>query len=457
MRFFLILLASYGFFGFPNAQAASIQDSEIGYRIGISGSAESLAEMEQEILVPLQEMGVSVLEIRGFATEALVEKLQETDLFLFVMQNRRFTTPVLLDQNGESFREQDRMLIQFYESRLGERVRAYGLFQYPSELSPGMLDGMNRHAGQLHAAEERDLSFYYQSSLLNPPVPPSQFSFLSSRFTPSSESLHTSVVHFHPDETAVHSLTALRDLLGKTLEREQSIVIIDLEWLLEQLDRFDLLAKALQAYSTDQEILFPLPSSSQPHPSPNRMVILLIAVLATYLVHYSYYPIYQRSLFRYFTAHKFFVEDVMDHRLRNPISGVILFLQHVILCGLFAWVSIQIFFSPLGIEALFFHFPFLSRFGTDPFGFFLWGVLFASVLQTVSIIWLHLPNKKTRSFGQTLNLYVWPLHLNLLTMLILVTLYQAGNTGGGGVHTVFFLFLFVWFSSFNIAAFDSVR
>ncbi|MEX0994501.1 MAG: hypothetical protein WD599_03170 [Balneolaceae bacterium] len=457
LRFSLLLLVLYGFSVFPDVQATSIQESEVGHRIGVSVSAETLAEMDADILFLLEETGISVIEIEGVAPEPLVERLRETTLFLFIKQNRRFTTPVDFEQNEERFWAQDQSLIQFYKSRLGERVTAFGLFHYPLETSPLMQDRMNRYIGRLQADRDPPLSFYYQSFLPNPLTPMGPFTFRSSRYSPYSQLLNTSVVHFYAGDAAIPSLIALRELLRKTLERDQSIVILELEWLLEQIDRFDLLTNALQTYASNQEILFPLPSPPDPDPSPNWMVIFLVVVLATYFFHYRFHPIYKRSLFRYFTAHKFFVEDVMDHRLRSPVTGMILFLQHVLLCGLFAWSSVQILFTSLGLEALFHHFPFLGRFGTNSFTFFIWGTIAGGILQTLSVLWIHLPNRKTRSFGQTLNLYTWPLHLNLLTILFLVTIYQSGDLNGWILYAIFFLFLFIWINSFNIAAFDCVR
>lgn len=456
LRLFLILLVTYGCLPPPIVLSTAIQGNEVEHRLGISVSAERLEDINDETLLLLEDLGISLIEIEGLLSETQIERIRNTNLYLFIKQARRFTTPYELEQNEEQYLEQDLSLIRNYDSAFGQRITAYGLFYHPFETSPLMQELMSRYSGKLNASTDRDHDFYYQSAFPAHSPTVQNFSFYSSQYSPGNDLLNASVVQFSPEDTETPALKSFRELLGKTLELDQSIVIVELGWLLEQIEQFEPLTNALQTYAFDQEILFPLPADISQPPLPNWVVIFLIVLLATYLIHYKYQPIYQRFLFRYFTAHRFFAEDVMGYRLRSPITGILLFLQHLILWGLFFWLCAQVFFSPMGLDALFHHFPNLNKFGTVPASFFLWGLLVGLALQTISVLWIHLPNQKTRSLVQTLNLYVWPLHLNLLTIFSMVTLHQSG-ADDLWLHATFILFIVVLFVSFNIASFDSAR
>jgi hypothetical protein len=87
---------------------------------------------------------------------------------------------------------------------------------------------------------------------------------------------------------------------------------------------------------------------------------------------------------------------------------------------------------------------------------FISAVLVAVLLEMVSVFWIYISNKKLTSFSQILNLYSWPLHLNLLVVTFLVVFNRVGFDE---IWTLILgaVFILIWFFSFNIAAIDSSK
>jgi hypothetical protein len=150
------------------------------------------------------------------------------------------------------------------------------------------------------------------------------------------------------------------------------------------------------------------------------------------------------------------VDDILEYRTRSFWPGVILLTQHAFLCGLVAYLASMIFFSGTGLQSLFYHLPFLTLFGTSAFSFFIWGFLSASVLQILSVLWIFILNKKLKAVVQAIHLYCWPLHVNLIVVVLMVSIYSA-SPDSGLLSFLILLFPIVWFISFNVAAIDAAK
>src|SRR5699024_9379857 len=108
--------------------------------------------------------------------------------------------------------------------------------------------------------------------------------------------------------------------------------------------------------ATEANAVFTIPEEKLPPQSNTAVpILILLSVWGIIAFLYSSDPIYRRSLFRYFTGHKFFVKDVFDRHLRSPWPAIAINLQNALLLGVGSFTLFSVLFSPLGKTA-FFHF-----------------------------------------------------------------------------------------------------
>ncbi|MEX2574683.1 MAG: hypothetical protein WD317_10310, partial [Balneolaceae bacterium] len=295
-----------------------------------------------------------------------------------------------------------------------------------------------------------------RSAYPDPGLYPSSFSFRSVRLAAlTAPTLPSQVIHFTAYDSDAESLEDLENLLRISLEAEQSIILLPYGWMVEQMDRFELFQEVIKQYTGSGRVLFPQPAPPEEKLSANWTVLVLLLLLGTCLGHHQVSSFYRSSLFRYFTGHRFFTENLIEYRTRSFLSGAVLFFQHLVIAGLALYIFAESSISPLGTESLYANFPVIGVFGKGNTAFFFLGITIAFILQSASVLWIQVLNSKTR-LGQTMTLYGWPLQLNLLVIIFMVAGYQAGPSADiAGLHIV--LFLIVWFLGFNAAALDIAR
>ncbi|MEP5835641.1 MAG: hypothetical protein ABJ383_16575, partial [Balneola sp.] len=167
-------------------------------------------------------------------------------------------------------------------------------------------------------------------------------------------------------------------------------------------------------------------------------------------------PTYLETIPRYFTAHRFYVGDIMSYRERSSASAVFLLFQHAIFGGLVVYILSKIFISDTGLEALYHHIPYIAVMGKNYFSLFVLSSVLVLIVELIALIWLYVPNKEMTHFNQGLNLFTSIFHLDF----IIVTAIVTGYFGDWNTTLISFLalsYLLIWFSSFNITAFDASK
>ncbi|MEX1011909.1 MAG: hypothetical protein WDZ29_07595 [Balneolaceae bacterium] len=436
---------------FPDPQ------QEYGNRMAIIADSEDLQRMDSETLARFSGLGITLLEIEGDLPTGFASIAADHGFTILLRNDRSWTTVPELRENFETWLAEDLEWIERSKRELNGNNSAFGIFRMPAVNRPGMTPLLGNYVSRLREQIEDPLLLYFISAFTDLHSPPTGFDFISVSpplLHPPPEAMPA--VHFRPGAASLEHAPLFRVLLEQSLELEQSLLFVDSDWLLEMLNLYEPFETVIRSYSEGGELLFPMPHLPDQSPKPDWLVILLLAVGATGLIHYRYSPSYQRSLFRYFTMHRFFVDDVMEYRLRSLATGLILVAQNAFVCAVFTFMTAWWLFSENGLEILQYHFPLLSLFGTGPFSLFLWGLAAAIIMQFISVLWIHLPNRRIRSIAQTLQLYGWPLQLNVLVLALMISIYKAGGADGW-LHTLGILFLLIWFSGFNIAAIDSGR
>jgi hypothetical protein len=448
-RIIQVLLLSFLFL--PCLIASGIQQNDINHHLGVYLAPDELGTVTSAQLEQLERLGFTLIELEGTPPQSLLNSLSESEFYILATQSRRFVTSFQLQQYDSLYFRDDLSLIRYYSDELGGNFAGIGMFIYPNDKSSLTLSLMDRYADRFSDIRQDGLLIYYRTAYTGLERYPTAFSFLSSRLADgSSGALPVPAIHFTPADTTLEALKDLKGILELSLKSDQSMVLIPHSWLIDKLGQFELLEDALKAYTQNHTLLFPEPGKSETPPSPNWSVVLLILLLGSYLIHYRSNQVYQRSLFRYFGMHKFFLDDILEYRLRTSVPATVLFFQHIFITGLLFYLFAATVISPLGLESLYYHFPFLHLFGSGVSGFFFAGMFIALILQTVSILWISLLSNKAR-FSQAATLYCWPLQLNLPVVIAMTAVHQAGGADFWLIAMAA-LFVIIWFLSFNIAA-----
>jgi hypothetical protein len=441
------LLLTLPFTGFAEQSTDSA-----GNFIAINLDEEVNFTITQQQLDYASSMGVDLIAFSD------IEQIQELDISPFsilLQSNIRFPAGY---QYITDRRQLMASLIQKYretDQAFPGKIAAVEILRYPNEND----NRFNRFASDLadSLSALMDTPLYFSSAKQQPEVLPGGIDFYSARINPASVPSRTSAAftNYIPSENERESVIGLDRLFQAKQNLNSSIIQLPADWFFKILDRHPEYEVVFIEYLSGDVISFPLPAEPRLTPGINWGVLFLILLWISFIIHFKFQPVYKQALDRYFLYHSFFVIDVMEHRIRNSLPGIIVMIQHALLTGLFLYVSAEILISDLGIQALTYHFPPLFFMSGNPLlSLFIAGVAVALALQFISAGWIFLLNKKLIYFSQVLNLYSLPLHINLGVVTLLVVLNQTG-TSNLLVLSLSILFAVVWFLSFNVAAIDS--
>lgn len=448
MQFLLLVLLSFATAESSDPPALD-QNSN---RIGVSVYEHQTDTVSAEQLRLFSEIGVQIIETNQ---PGIIPESAYQDFYYFLNAGAIYATPRLILENISQYTRSIVDRVEDLPQEISNRVVAVSALKYPYEQHNQFRANAEVFADSLRQQIDRPL--YFQSIKNSSEQLPNGFQFSSNRIeTGFSDPLSTQYIHFIPSGTNRESLITLEHILNQTNDGRESVVIIPATWLTEMLEKYPDLQFVFERYHTGENIEIPLPKEDLSSPGMNLGVLLLLLIWASFVLHFKYQPIYAQSLTRYFTHHSFFVIDVMEHRLRSLLPGIYLLLQHAFLTGLFLVVSVDLLVSHTGLNILEYYFPAFFLFENALLNLFTLGFFLAILLQSISIVWIYLPNKEMNHFSQILNLYSWPLHINLFVVTALVIFNQIGFADSW-VMALNILFVTVWFLSFNIAAIDAAK
>lgn len=432
--------------------SSSFSDDELGNRIAIGFSGNSYQNITQENLDRAFSMGINLVEISDYGS---VNHLSFNEFNIFY-RHRLFypTVQKLRDNRTDIVREIESAYRELYQRYPGQ-IFAISPFSFPPENDLRFYSEAFELADTL--GRNIDASFYYHSSLSSPDILPDSFNFVMGFASPSTILRENAqVMLFEPTGNKHESFQLLEQLLNRSVEYPSSIIVIPSDWFFEQMEKSSDLMLVFISHMQGQSVNIPMPDPGESIPSVNWGVILLVVIWISFILHYKNQPVYSGILTRYFTSHSFFVNDVMEHRFRNSAPGLIILIQHSLLTGLAFYATASVFFSKLGLEALSIHFPGLFISGYELLSLFVLGVLTALLAHLIAVFWIYILNKQLTHISQVLNLYSWPLHINLLLVTLLIFFKQMGALEIWILATAVSI-VFTCFMSFNMAAVDSAR
>lgn len=257
---------------------------------------------------------------------------------------------------------------------------------------------------------------------------------------------------FKASRTDAESLHRFKNLLEQNLP----YVILEYTWLKSTLEDHPEIKEPFLSSENLIPSTIPLPKADEPQPSARWSVIVLILLWISLAVNVAINPTYLETIPRYFTAHRFFVDDIMSYRERSSASAVFLFFQHGFFGGLAIYILSKTFISEIGLEALYHHVPYIAIMGQNYFSLFVLTVILICFVELIALLWLYIPNTEMTHLNQPLNLFTWIFHLDFLLVTLMVTAYFA-DWSVYLIGLLAIMYLMIWFSSFNITAFDASK
>jgi hypothetical protein len=273
------------------------------------------------------------------------------------------------------------------------------------------------------------------------------------------QKIHSVTIHptslftfFEPQGSLEQSLSDFKIQLS---ENDLSL-IIDGEWLQRILLEFPYLDPVLTSENGINPEEIAIPALPAQFPSIHWSIVVLILLWISLAINVTTNPTYLETIPRYFTAHRFYVDDIMSYRERTSASALFLLLQHAIFGGLVSYILAKMFISDTGLGALYYHLPYLAVMGKNYFSLFVLTSVLVLIVELIALIWLYAPNKEMTHFNQGLNLFTSIFHLDFIIVTAIVTGY-FGDWNTTLIVLLSLSYLLIWFSSFNITAFDASK
>jgi hypothetical protein len=412
--------------------------------------AEPLTAEEMEMF---REAGITILLTEP---ETTLPSGEITDFNLILFSGNSYSTVRQIRSDPASLTENLIRGIENLQQSHQDHLAAIELFRFPNDRNPDFFSASAEIIDSLNSFTE--LPLFYSSAADSLNGAPGPFSYIAgiAAAGPDADYDFSSFVHFIPSENLRQTLQSLDQLLSVQLIPENSVIVLSADWLKTAMDSVPDLSAVLSYYTMGESIPMPLPAKTDEGPPANWSVVFLVLLWISVLLHMRFQPVYGQSMPRYFLHHPFYVIDVMEQRVRNSMPGMIVLVQHAVITALFIYVSADILITDLGLNALQAQLPDLFLFQSRLFSLSFAGFFIALILQGVSVLWIYLLNKELTNISQALNLYSWPLHVNLLIVTALVVLSQIGITGFW-ITVLGILFTVTWFMSFNMAAMDAAK
>ncbi len=343
----------------------------------------------------------------------------------------------------------------------GEEIRpdGYGVFQLSEtgsaellrEITPMVLqlkDSVRAPVFYIRQFSQKDIfAHLFDFSLLqiNEHIDPAR---LHSRIT-----AQTRGICFDPADEDFYDQAYLQTLFQTVREDSGLVLYLDGKWLSAALTSHPQFRSILTSYATNPRAVFGNPVAHPPPARPGYAVLILLLIWLIIAIHYGFEPNYRKSLFRYFGYHRFFIGDIVQRVLRFTHSNVLILVIQALIGSLFIYSCLHFFTTGTGFRAIGAHYPLLGF--SEGLNLRLLSLAFIGVLvfNLAGSLWIYVSSPDFSQYGQVLTLYLWPQHLNLLVISLLIT-FTATYQSPYLVYICGILYVLVLLSSFIVAGTD---
>ena len=184
--------------------------------------------------------------------------------------------------------------------------------------------------------------------------------------------------------------------------------------------------------------------------------VLLFLVLCVVIgVHYSFDPTYRKSLHRFFQSNRFFVEDLVQRRLKLSFSNYLVGFYICVLYGVAAMSVAEFNVNESGLEMITHFLPFIDS-DNLVILFFLMGMAIGILLLFTLVPWGGYMNKGHCNVTHYATIVMWPQHIMIaLTAIYIVIVRIYPNTSL--ILAVWMMMLLVPVISYAYASIKLVR
>lgn len=415
---------------------------ETEFPIGVHWNVPEGTVEQYSDLSLFEETGIKFIELAHPIDETLLDSLRAYNFSVLIRTDKQYMTRTAVSQNIDDLISEYKKLISAYGDY--SFVNAFGL--YASSQS------FNEEYQSLFRVITDSLRNYTTAEFYE--INSGDFNALDFAFTQTSQFKQslTSGYYYYSKDYARNDLSEFYDLMSESPQG----VMVDSEWFKNAIDDYPPFKTALTERKSDGAFVLPIPTPEDAGPDFNWIIFVFILVWISMGVHIRVSPIYRDLMFRYFTAKRFFVDDVMRYRERALASGIFLFFQHAVFTGIVTYCFAKACFSETGLQALFHYLPQLGIMGHNYFSLFVMGFLISLIMMSIGIVWLYFPSKSMRHISQVFSLYTWVFHLDFLLVSVMLILLLTGS-GEITILILCILFVLIWLSGFVLASIDSSK
>lgn len=434
---FLLLCSFIGGF-IPNITNAQ---NPAETKFGVYWEADSNPRQWSRQLESYRDLGLTYIEIPVTSPVSLADTISQFPFVTLIRFDEQYLTTSIVVQQKEDLLDRYIAGIQKFEQI--PNIGAFGLYEYSSSFSDTFNTAFNDLENTLR--DYTDVDFYEIGARSQPGL---SFSIA----VINSDSLPSATTYLFNKEYDHSDLQLLTELITQS----PSLIFFDHKWLQDALTDHAELAHAIKGYQHSGEFILPLKKSEQTTPGFQWVIFIYLVILLSFGIHIRFVPTYKPLIFRYFSFHRFFVDDVMRYRERSAISGVFLLIHHALFAGIGLYLIGHTFISPIGLESFYYHLPALAVTGHNYFSLFVLGFALAILIEFLGIFWLYLPNKAMKHFSQVLTLYTWIFHLDFI-LISLMLLSHLTNGSSVFILSMGIIFILVWLTGFFLTALDSSK
>lgn len=412
------------------------------FPVGVHWNApDSWGEQVSELAL-FEETGIKFIELIHPVNTALLDSLQKYNFSILIRTDKEYMTRTAISGNLDDLIYEYKNLIERYKNY--DFVNAFGLYAHSQSFNEEyqglfkvVVDSLKNHTNadlyEVNTGDFNALDFAFtQINHYSTPV--------------------TSGYYYFSKEYFRNDISAFNRLMAEVPPG----IMIDSEWLKTAVDDYPPLKTALSERTEDGMFVLPVPQAIEEGFDFNWVVFVFILIWISMGVHIRISPMYRDLMFRYFTAKRFFVDDVMRYRERALASGIFLFVQHAMFSGIVFYCFAKACFSETGLDALFHYLPQLGITGQNYFSIFVVGFLLTAIMMSIGIAWLYFPSKSMRHMSQVFSLYTWVFHLDFLLVSLMLILLLTGASEVT-ILVLSILFVLIWLSGFVLTAIDSSK
>ncbi len=421
--------------------------------------SQALQQLQQ-----FQDLGITVLELQQLPSDRLWNEISQRNLAVYGDLRILFPTTHTFARSDSAFHRRVRTKIRAFAAQ--PSVKALNLFTYGAIHQPSF----NRAAASFFhhfSALQSIRTTHTDNRITQSPDAPAEFFRYDIRLTPQDlpspsipNSSNIEGYRYSPTTKLRERFLPFKQVIQATASQPQKPFFMESSWLLSMTDKYPELETILPSLASEPEPVFPVPDESLPPPGPSPLpIISLLLVWAMLAFHYNMSPLYRKSLFRYFTGHTFFLNDIFRQHIRSPFPSLIIIIQNALLISAALFTTFINFWSETGLQSLRYHFPDLFLFTGGVYDIFISSFGITLIFSVTSIFWLYFPHKSLRSITQIMTLFAWPLQINIVFGTVAIGIHVSGGSGNAAMITALLtgLMLVVCLGSFIATSVDAVQ